>query len=126
MVPMEQQGAVPHAESEQDKSVTYKSLSTSQRKSVEKKLGIFIDNLDLKVDAILKQRKMIPVVFGSASVCEVLREKCQGEEAWDFLDCTLLHKNKTKKHAMEESRAAITNAMKKGCTLCVFFGTPSV
>jgi len=103
----------------------YCTLSAAQRRHFDKSLGIFIDHMDGKLNHIHQTKKMIPVVFGSASVCQAMHELCGKEKSWEMLDCTRINNMSRKKQALEDIRASIIRALVEGLTLCVFVGTPS-
>merc|ERR1712048_494755 len=88
---------------------------------VEKsRLGVFIMDLPGTLKHVYDSKKLVPLVYGSSSVCEMLTKYSAFAEEQHLLDATKLRRLNHK--VLEDSRKAIVNAMRYGKTLCIYVG----
>mmetsp|Transcript_20639 Transcript_20639/g.39152 ORF Transcript_20639/g.39152 Transcript_20639/m.39152 type:complete len:399 (+) Transcript_20639:44-1240(+) len=93
---------------------------TDEEKKRLKKLGVYIKEVPREIERIYDNQKAIPILYGSADTCEALKTYFVYDKAGELLDVTKL--KRVNSRALEESRAAIVNALKLGKTLCIYLG----
>eukprot|EP00401_Gymnodinium_catenatum_P076567 CAMPEP_0117537130 /NCGR_PEP_ID=MMETSP0784-20121206/41807_1 /TAXON_ID=39447 /ORGANISM="" /LENGTH=333 /DNA_ID=CAMNT_0005333709 /DNA_START=71 /DNA_END=1072 /DNA_ORIENTATION=+ len=93
---------------------------TDEEKRRLKQLGVYIKELPREIERVYDKQKAIPLVYASAETCEALKTFCVYDKNSQLLDATKL--KRVNAGALEESRAAMVNAMKLGKTLWVYFG----
>merc|ERR1711976_665735 len=77
-------------------------------------------DLPSKLKHIHDTLRLIPLVYASSGVCEMLTKYADFAQEQHLLDATKLRRVNPK--VLEDSRKAIVNAMRCGKTLCIYVG----
>eukprot|EP00930_Biecheleria_cincta_P004332 TRINITY_DN105244_c0_g1_i1.p1 TRINITY_DN105244_c0_g1~~TRINITY_DN105244_c0_g1_i1.p1 ORF type:complete len:381 (-),score=103.00 TRINITY_DN105244_c0_g1_i1:82-1224(-) len=85
-----------------------------------KKLGCYIKELPSEIERIYTKEKKIPIIYGSQSTCEAMKNFFVFDTYCHLMDASKLKRVDT--GALEECRSALVTAMKNGQKLMIYCG----